>query len=475
MAGRRRLGFTIAGALAAVLVAAYLITSRVQPVPVAPIAPVETAAARSSVDERAPLVDSGASERSSIEPLPAPSATTPAPGAATPAFAGVSGIVRFADGTVPEPLRIALDFQGARVRSRSDDACRARTSAATDVKGRFEIGNPCAGTHRASSPSFAGDTVEFEQLVTAPSRDVELVIRGHVLYVDVVDAERRPIRGAVIEAVARRDPSVAQPESETLRIRPVSDEHGRAAIALAGPGEVTVGAFQGVLVCEPVVVPMRGASSSRVELVLAPPQVRPTLRIAVTACAPAGEPVRAYCLTFHDVAAGHRRFRVCSEDVGADGTIDTIRPGTYTVRAVPRFVGEPITYRDQTKEPGTRLVVEDGRINELALCVRIGGRIALEVRERAPADGEKTPPVLVLRVDERDGTARPFDLREPDATGVTISHYTAFGVERASEAVLDEGEYVLRLAAKGYVDQDVRVFVRAGETTRVLALLDRTR
>lgn len=481
MTKRGRLWSLLVVSLTIVGVLGYVLVQRDAEITSEPVGSTTVVTPQETVLEPVPLAEAPGADRSTVAPaIDTATAASPSATPAAKAVASISGTVRFADGTIPPPFRISFDADelGPKRSMRTVEAgaerCTNKGAATIDAAGRFEVDGLCAGMYRARVNAY-GSSSFFAERIEAPARDVQLVYPGRVLLVDVVGQDGQPIQGATVRAEYVPDASVESPKPVTTQLARTTDETGRASFSDESAGRYTIDAFSGALVAERVVLEHRGPSLETVKLVLAPPSTRTELRIMVSACPPMGGPVADYCLNFDDAATGLHIMRVCSEDVGADGTIDTLRAGTYRVRAVARYVGEPILYRDQAKDAGTKILVEEGRINELTLCVHLGGRIALEVRERTPVDGASTLNAFVSRVDENGGATRAFSLREPDPTGVTISHILPFGVERLSEAVLDEGEFVLRVTAKGFVDQDLRVFVRVGETTRVVAWLDRVR
>lgn len=476
---RKPLALVFAVLAAAGVLVAYLLAARASSTAVEPIGATIPAPDRGPAIVEVALAEAHEPARATIEHEVEPAAPSEVDEPVEPAFESLTGIVRFADGAIPPPLVLVLEMRTpageSAERQRVEGECRTRQVTRTDERGAFAIDGLCAGPFQPLFQTLGG-VLFGEGTVAVPGRDVQLVLPGWGLFVDVVDTDGAPIAGATVRAEYAPDPGPEHGSRSRIQLSRTTPANGQAQFLLAEPSTVTLDAFVGTLVSEKLVVELRSARTRTVELVLAPASSRPELRIAITSCPPTAEPIADYCLTFDDDASGIRMFRVCSEDVGADGTIDTVRAGTYRVRAVPRYLGEPVLYRTSPEDRGVRLVVEDGRINELALCVTLGGRIALEVRERGvEAGATPAPAAIVSRIDERDGSTRYFDLREPVATGVTVSHVLPFGVERRSEAVLEEGEHVLRVTAEGFVAQDVRVHVRTGETTKALVLLDRAR
>lgn len=458
MSRRSQLALLLIG-LAAALLVAWMLAK--------PDASAELAPAKSTANDVAvePSVASPveATERAlAAEAVVVPAAIPTSSPVTAPADAPcLAGVLVLADGTPAPPCRLKFE---AYLREKEMWVMGSGLFVGTDETGRFAASTPCTGSFVARLESFGGN-MQIDGIIDTPATDLRLVVPGYLMRVRVVDVQRRPVEEAAVTAEWLADTIPGRRTPTRLRLNRRTDALGNAYLHLPDPGSLFVYAARGGLASTTDEVSFRDASGLTThEVVLTEDRRVARFQLVVQTCAEPHVPIRDYCVVFDHFETRIQALRITSEQVPRDGILDELAIGKYRVRLMQRYLGEPAYYADDHKMPGVAFVATDDGIGRLELCTDLGGRIALRV-DVPGASAELTAQASILL---EDGTPkRPMWFRHADEGGVTVDGSVPVGIERLSEEVLVPGLCVLRVSAKGCLDRDVEVVVRAGEATHV--------
>jgi hypothetical protein len=465
----------VAAALA--LCGLYVLVSRDRPsteaVGVQEPKPASRSAANADLDadvagQRVPAIDLSEPPRQD-----SPSDNRPAERAAR-----LSGHFVFPDGSIPPDMSFQVveadGLEGKSILTLQHEAERARQLGecvhwATDRSrpdGGFDVAGLCPGPYRISPSTYPGLSTR-DALFQAPAEGVRVLLSGYILSVSVVQPPAVPVQGATVVAVLTQAGSSPEESAQARRLVATTDAQGRAFLCIPEPGEVRLHATSGIQYTTESMLRVDGDSGViQQTLVLDHEHLGALLRVSLRSCDASATVIEHYCLSFYDAASGERSFRLCSEEIGDDGTFKGVRPGKYLVEASPRYTDPPVSYVPTVA--GNRVAVElvDRQSSTLAFCVALGGRIALLVRCKSITSGNEVPATVEYAPYDSDSWAMLL-FRHADATGVVVSPTIPPNVRRATERVLEPGSYRVRVKIEGIGTAERAVSINPGVTAEV--------
>jgi len=432
----------------------------------------------------APLSLPQSSGRSPADPQgPAESGSRNAGSPASPNESPSSGLFVFSDGSSPPemtfevcPLRVVEASERAELIQKSREADLLGTTREWAIErsradGTFVLERMKPGQYAVVLRTFAGLGPVVRPL-ELPAVHAPVHLDGYLVRFFVHDASGAPIQNADLGLSY-----VMNGKANESRVLPArTDKDGLAHIALRDAGECVVSASVGLSRSEEIVFVLQGPSHVQaVDVPVGRRHLGGSLIVDVRSCDNPQVRVLDYCIALYAIGASEPVARQCSKDTGGCDPFEDLAPGDYLAQAVPKYSGRPVFYLPTPNEGGTRVVVREGLVSTADLCVKLGGRLSVEID-----DGSQTQSVgaaeYSVTVREGDvGADIPITFRTPDDTGVTVSRYLLPRVPLMSETVLRPGNYVLTVSHEGSSTYSSSLTVTPGEVTKIVCVFVRPR